>query len=955
MSLWPTLKEWWQFGGILALELAVIFAIAKLLSLRIRSVQWRRAIWQSAVAAMLIVVLGELNGVRALVRASPKQPAPESQRAVVVTIKVPDLAMPLPAMETVSQSPFQAPMKTISRWEQFARWPALVWLAGFIVVAARILLALLIAIVFRLFCRPMENGELSQRVLEIRRALGIGRHVALIESKRTGAPFTFGIWRPVIVLPAGFVRTFTPEQQNAALAHELAHVAGFDSAWRCLGSFVCALLWWHPCSWLTKRELAYASEVAADNASLLTTNGPNRLAECLIVCAKELRKPALVTWLGMDGGGFRSALGKRVARLLQLSAQEPVSRRVPWYVRVIAPAICCLAVWTAAVLMGNPHPEKLAWENALFGNALAAGIEGPKAKPPAKTPAADIQADVAGLQRSPEISSGAATNTEHTSLEQQAVRDKLRQIRLPEFGPIDNLPLSEVIRQISDEARRRDVEKTGINFFLTPQAGRRPEAEVVDINSVTIRVGMLLRQITLEQALRIVVEAAERPIQFSVEDYGVLITPILRDREPLLTRVFKVDPNTLVQGLKATQIANGSRRSSRELSTTNLIPALTIFLNKAGIDLTLPGKSVFFNDRLGLLMVRATLEDLEAVEKALQLLNTGPQQLTIRVKAVEVEVKPGQDAASWYPPGLLLTNSSVRGDTNRDPTFTTILTDDEFRTLIRRMENSGGTDLLNAPEVTTMSGRQAQIKVVDVRYVVTRIDRGTKEAHPTNTVTAGGAGGGLIPITEPFELGPVVDVIPYVEADGFTIQMTVMPTLKEFLGYEDPATVLPASGGTARYKGVEQPVPLPKFRLRQTSTAVRIFDGQTIMVAAGTAHTIQKDRSLDGGSTQVSEEKAAQYQKIFNQLAALRARESELLVQYTDENPRVIQVRGQIADVEQRKKHLEADEPKLATSSKPVTKALFFFITPRIIDPAGNRIHGDEELKRIYKTGLPRN
>ena len=37
MNAWPTWREWWQFGGALALELVVVFAVAKLLAMRLRS------------------------------------------------------------------------------------------------------------------------------------------------------------------------------------------------------------------------------------------------------------------------------------------------------------------------------------------------------------------------------------------------------------------------------------------------------------------------------------------------------------------------------------------------------------------------------------------------------------------------------------------------------------------------------------------------------------------------------------------------------------------------------------------------------------------------------------------------------------------------------------------------------------------------------------------------------
>ena len=48
------------------------------------------------------------------------------------------------------------------------------------------------------------------------------------------------------------------------------------------------------------------------------------------------------------------------------------------------------------------------------------------------------------------------------------------------------------------------------------------------------------------------------------------------------------------------------------------------------------GKALFFNDRTGLLLVRATMEELDIVEKAIQVLNVAPPQVTIEAKFTEI-------------------------------------------------------------------------------------------------------------------------------------------------------------------------------------------------------------------------------------------------------------------------------------------------------------------------------
>src|SRR5712692_7624956 len=165
------------------------------------------------------------------------------------------------------------------------------------------------------------------------------------------------------------------------------------------------------------------------------------------------------------------------------------------------------------------------------------------------------------------------------------------------------------------------------------------------------------------------------------------------------------------------------------------------------------------------------------------------------------------------------------------------------------------------------------------------------------------------PIAEPIEFGPVLDVVPYVAADGYTIQMTMIPTVREFLGYyvdaskKFPATFLP---------GVEQPpesdakaaeqfsgatpftsaTPLPIFRLRQVRASAVVWDGQTVVLGPGSVEVENKSQHDAKG-------------------AAKKIRKS----------------RGGATGV-----------------SKKIRKHLLIFVTPTIVDPAGNRVHSDEEM-----------
>jgi general secretion pathway protein D len=74
-------------------------------------------------------------------------------------------------------------------------------------------------------------------------------------------------------------------------------------------------------------------------------------------------------------------------------------------------------------------------------------------------------------------------------------------------------------------------------------------------------------------------------------------------------------------------------------------------------------------------------------------------------------------------------------------TITGIMTDPQFRVVIRALEQRGGVDVLSAPKVTTVSGRQAQIQIIDLKTIVTYTQAGGVAGGTTTTTGATTTGG----------------------------------------------------------------------------------------------------------------------------------------------------------------------------------------------------------------------
>src|SRR5439155_11360316 len=122
-------------------------------------------------------------------------------------------------------------------------------------------------------------------------------------------------------------------------------------------------------------------------------------------------------------------------------------------------------------------------------------------------------------------------------------------------------------------------------------------------------------------------------------------------------------------------------------------------------------------------------------------------------------VFPGPGSFTAPTPGYVfpaatdnILTSGLRNSAPAVLTYTGILTDPQFRVVIRALEQRQGVDLLSAPKITTLSSRQAQLKVVDIRTIVTDLDLSQTGAGVSTTALGttggGGVGSAIQPITE---------------------------------------------------------------------------------------------------------------------------------------------------------------------------------------------------------------
>ncbi len=291
------------------------------------------------------------------------------------------------AMEAGVESapPVLPPMKAGPSIQGLATGAILtLWVGGIVFFTARMLLARWRLFGLRRRWRPTDSAELNRLVEELRTQLGMKRSVRICTAADLAAPVAFGTFRPTVLLPSDFPDRFSPIQQQAILAHEVAHLAGGDPAWLFLGDLVGTLLWWHPLVHVARWRLATASEQAADEASVLVPDGPEALADCLVQLGRRLVKRPRLGWVAAQGPGLRSGLAQRVQQLMNLE-DRPVrlpARSASRMARPVA-VLLLMVVTISCTLWARPKASfakgdetmnvlRLSWRQSLAAAALTA-------------------------------------------------------------------------------------------------------------------------------------------------------------------------------------------------------------------------------------------------------------------------------------------------------------------------------------------------------------------------------------------------------------------------------------------------------------------------------------------------------------------------------------------------------------------------------------------------------
>jgi beta-lactamase regulating signal transducer with metallopeptidase domain len=152
--------------------------------------------------------------------------------------------------------------------------------------------------------------------------MGIRSNVRIWISELVKSPVTVGFLKPIILVPVAAVNHLTPQQLEAVLLHELAHIRRYDYVLNLLIHFIHTILYFNPFAKAFVKIVEKEREKSCDEMVLQFQYDSHEYASALLLLEKAGQaSPAF----SMPAGGKKADLLSRVELILGVEKKKVVS------------------------------------------------------------------------------------------------------------------------------------------------------------------------------------------------------------------------------------------------------------------------------------------------------------------------------------------------------------------------------------------------------------------------------------------------------------------------------------------------------------------------------------------------------------------------------------------------------------------------------------------------------
>jgi len=243
-------------------------------------------------------------------------------------------AQPAPGL---AGTPRGIPARAASWLARAEAWTLPVWSLGVLLLSLRLVWSA--GQVTALRRRGVAAGaEVCAAAAALAARLGVRRTVQLRISEAAESPSVIGWLRPVILLPSATLLGLTPQQLEAVLAHEMAHIRRFDYPVNLLQMLIETLLFYHPVVWLVSARMRHERELCCDDLAVASCGDALCYARAL-TRLERLRITAPAVAMAATAGPMLY----RVQRIVGAAGAEYRPSRLPAILAVCL-GLSCLAL-----------------------------------------------------------------------------------------------------------------------------------------------------------------------------------------------------------------------------------------------------------------------------------------------------------------------------------------------------------------------------------------------------------------------------------------------------------------------------------------------------------------------------------------------------------------------------------------------------------------------------------
>lgn len=155
--------------------------------------------------------------------------------------------------------------------------------------------------------------EWANKFIVLKQKLGINKGVAFLESQLATVPCAAGFIKPIILVPVGLLSNLPPNQVEAILLHELAHIKRSDFVMNVVQTFTETLFFFNPALLWMNTLIREERENCCDDIALSVSQDRSSLVRALLSISQDA---SANNALSAAFSGRKNSVLKRAKRIL---------------------------------------------------------------------------------------------------------------------------------------------------------------------------------------------------------------------------------------------------------------------------------------------------------------------------------------------------------------------------------------------------------------------------------------------------------------------------------------------------------------------------------------------------------------------------------------------------------------------------------------------------------------